>query len=589
MLWLSLSGKNLALKIIKDNNYDRDKYLLKTIQEKYPIYGLEGGVDVFKYFEVPKEYIGHIIKCWGKDNIQADSPEIKEYLGRYDKLYVKLNNLPKINDEINYPYEPRPYQDDYIRINKDKNKLIAAMAIGAGKSLSSLIRAKVLQKNQHFKLLIVCPKNCLRNWQTEIRKVYGLPSTRYHADKNKREKLKETLSGENIIVTTYEMVSELDFYNADEIIIDEAHLIKNPSTKRYRGVKKVLDNNQKAGLQLLTGTPIYSKIEDLHTLLKLTVPELAGSRGFFKSRYQSVVAYKEINSKKLRRKIKIPIIFENRNEGELQEKLQTIMFRVNEDEVRTYADNIEFITVDMTNKQQKFYREIALEFLNRNPDEKNFLTEIIRLQQASEGLYNFLPGTRESGKLDFVDEQIDNLYEDEKIIIWSRYKPGTEILYEKYKDKAVIFNGSVPNTRKILGIWAFQGVETIEDEREYERLLEYNKDFNLLPGEAQVFIGTIDERASIGINLQKASKQIVVTPHLAYNTNQQALGRIRRIGQEAAEVNTIFLNSYGTIDLSTLNNIFSNAKQNIRVIDGSHSLTYSQIRELTEELRELIK
>ena len=107
------------------------------------------------------------------------------------------------------------------------------------------------------------------------------------------------------------------------------------------------------------------------------------------------------------------------------------MFRVNEDEVRTYADNIEFITVDMNNKQQKFYREIALEFLNRNPDEKNFLTEIIRLQQASEGLYNFLPGTRESGKLDFVDEQIDNLYEDEKIIIWSRYKPGTEILYEK--------------------------------------------------------------------------------------------------------------------------------------------------------------
>ena len=54
-------------------------------------------------------------------------------------------------------------------------------------------------------------------------------------------------------------------------------------------------------------------------------------------------------------------------------------------------------------------------------------------------------------------------------------------------------------------------------------------------------------------------------------------------------MNTIFLNSYGTIDLSTLNNIFSNAKQNIRVIDGSHSLTYSQIRELTEELRELIK
>ena len=58
----------------------------------------------------------------------------------------------------------------------------------------------------------------------------------------------------------------------DLVIVDEAHHIRNSSTKAYEAVKYFVDNADAA--VFLTATPIQMGNEDLYTLLNLLAPDL---------------------------------------------------------------------------------------------------------------------------------------------------------------------------------------------------------------------------------------------------------------------------------------------------------------------------
>ena len=57
----------------------------------------------------------------------------------------------------------------------------------------------------------------------------------------------------------------------DLIVIDEAHHLKNPETKRHRVVRR-LSKNAKA-LVMLTATPIQLRTADLYNLLSILLPD----------------------------------------------------------------------------------------------------------------------------------------------------------------------------------------------------------------------------------------------------------------------------------------------------------------------------
>ena len=134
--------------------------------------------------------------------------------------------------------------------------------------------------------LIICPASVIGQWEMEVKSKVQKDTLNmfvYHGSKRKRSA--EALAKHDIILTTYgtvqsEVKSEIDRSSKESeehvtksellqivwerIILDEAHEIRNPSTKTSRSV--CLLNAKKRWC--LTGTPIQNKESDLYSLLR---------------------------------------------------------------------------------------------------------------------------------------------------------------------------------------------------------------------------------------------------------------------------------------------------------------------------------
>jgi len=70
---------------------------------------------------------------------------------------------------------------------------------------------------------------------------------------------------------------------ADHLIIDEAHNLKNPTSQRSKAFREHLMGM--SSMQLLTGTPMHNKPQDVHQMTEMVSPGLLGTRAQFISRY----------------------------------------------------------------------------------------------------------------------------------------------------------------------------------------------------------------------------------------------------------------------------------------------------------------
>jgi SNF2 family DNA or RNA helicase len=209
----------------------------------------------------------------------------------------------------------------------------------------------------------------------------------------------------------------------------------------------------------------------------------------------------------------------------------------------------------------------------------------MKLNQAAEGLFNFTElGHQDSNKLDYITETIEDLEEDEKLIIWSRFKPITYLLYSKYREKAILLNGDVPAAQVELGIFAFNGLETGEELKRYEQLQNRQKGWNFRPGSAQLCFATSSEVGSLGLDLQRyCSRQIVSVQADLWATDEQTLSRISRIGQKE-KVFSEFLLSNLTTEAARLERKLEKYKNNINILEGSTSITYNDLESMIEEI-----
>ncbi|KAF5208145.1 Chromatin remodeling [Thalictrum thalictroides] len=154
------------------------------------------------------------------------------------------------------------------------------------------------------RVLVVAPKTLLAHWVKELRLVGLSEKIREYFGtclKARQYELQHIFQNTGILLTTYDIVRTnykslrgdsyfLDEANEDIItwdytILDEGHIIKNPSTQRAKSLLEIPSGHR----IIISGTPIQNNLKELWALFTFCCPELLGDKKEFKDRYESAI------------------------------------------------------------------------------------------------------------------------------------------------------------------------------------------------------------------------------------------------------------------------------------------------------------
>lgn len=184
----------------------------------------------------------------------------------------------------------KPYQKVglgwMVLMQKQGLNAILADEMGLGKTVQVIaFLARLRETNGPSVHLIVVPSSTIDNWNYELRRWW--PSVRvlnYYGTQEDRAQLRHKLTrGKqrdkqvDVLLTTYNMVTskgdDRAFFKKfliNYVVYDEAHMLKNFSTKRYQTLLKIRSKRK----LLLTGTPLQNNLVELMSLMYFVMPEL---------------------------------------------------------------------------------------------------------------------------------------------------------------------------------------------------------------------------------------------------------------------------------------------------------------------------
>ena len=591
----------LKIKVLRGPDFEEQRDLVKKLYNKVPIYGLEDGRDKFLYWEVPRNQMLEILRMFKDSEIVIQSNKAKDLIKYYRNLMSPIDSLPRFKGALTgIKRNLFKHQEDFVRLPVSRDRLICAFDPGLGKALTSLARVHVLGGG---KTLVVCPNSIMENWVTEIQESYieDKSCVIYHGTIKKREKLKDIARSADIVICPYTMVKELSDIPFKHIIIDEAQIVSRMNLKRT-AVKNMLNKNPESSVQLLSGTPVLHKPSDLWSLTDLLYPELAGDRESWKNRYERVVrvivkpitvkdrsgqVVLDPNTMKPMVRMKtIPVEVVPKNLDELHERTKSYMFRVARNEFVNFEESVDVTFVPLKGKQiplmQQIGKQAAVQLLDRTLDIPSQLAALTRFLQVCEGAFNLEPDWRDSGKVDYVKEIFTGI--DDKLVVWSRFKPITYLLQQLYPKEMVMLNGDMSREERALAIWSFHGVANDQEAEKFKTWRDkYSWKFD--PGEARGLSGVIDRYSSLGYNLHRGSRQIVTSFSWNGTVNEQAFSRIKRIGQTADLVYTEYVVS-DDIERRALALVMSNLEACQHIVDGKDSISYKSLQPIKVALSE---
>lgn len=221
------------------------------------------------------------------DNLLDDLPEV-ETDGFWDTLREKIHTFKEvtsIDPPAGLQATLRGYQQQglsYLNFLREYGfGGILADEMGLGKTIQTLSFIQhMVERGDNGPNLIVVPTSVLPNWDREAAKfvpelkrliIYG----------TRRENMFKQINNANLVVTTYALLrrdlEELQKYEFNSIILDEAQNIKNPNTITARSVRKI---NAQQRL-CLSGTPIENNLFELWSLFEFLMPGFLGSQHAF--------------------------------------------------------------------------------------------------------------------------------------------------------------------------------------------------------------------------------------------------------------------------------------------------------------------
>ncbi|HLJ82344.1 MAG TPA: DEAD/DEAH box helicase, partial [Ktedonobacterales bacterium] len=169
---------------------------------------------------------------------------------------------------------PHPYQLQVVQqVLRDKAPAaILADEVGLGKTIeAALIYKELALRGAVRSALVLAPKALLSQWQEELRE-------RFDEDfvLTDEKRFRGFDREPRVICSLPQFVRSFNKIGGrpwDLLIVDEAHLLANPDSKRRRSVAQLRTRWR----LLLTATPVANKLTDLYSLIDLIAPGKLGT------------------------------------------------------------------------------------------------------------------------------------------------------------------------------------------------------------------------------------------------------------------------------------------------------------------------
>ena len=408
------------------------------------------------------------------------------------------------------------------------------MEMGCGKSLVGVSLAGCLyQYGTVGRVLVVAPLSILGVWQEEFGKFadfpYSLTVLNGSLAKKKEQLANVENNGLQIVVVNYEsawrLEKELLAYNADLIIADEAHRMKENRSKQSQGMHHIGD---KARYKLLlTGTVITNKELDVFSQYRFLNPQIFGTSFFaFRNQYFDMGGYGNHTP-----------IFRKYKTTDFLQKLHSVAFRVTKAECLDLPEITEEVrTVDLEDNAFEIYKGIEdesyAELEKSEVTAPNILTRLMRLSQITGGHLKDDDGkmnTVSKAKLAALSDIIDSCVEEnKKLVIMGRFVAELDDIQAQLEKKKI-------------GYAVVRG-DVKDRDKEIQR---FQRD-----DACRVFVGQI-AAAGLGITLTAASTMVFYSLDYSMANFEQAKARIHRAGQKE-NCHYIYLVCRNTLDRKVL-------------------------------------
>jgi SNF2 family DNA or RNA helicase len=334
-----------------------------------------------------------------------------------------------------------------------------------------------------------------------------------------------------IISTVNKIVTENSF-----IVVDESHYIKGHNSACTKWITRIGERSKYR--LILTGTPISQGIVDLYAQMKFLSPKILGYNSFY-SFAANHLEYSE----------KYPgLIVKAHNVGHITNRINPFVYQITKEECLDLPKKVyKRFWFNMTNEQRDYYDYVKEFFLKKIEYEDIIDSFLIfqlfsALQQVVSGYHHDIKAKKviplKHNRIDILNEIIEEIPKDKKIIIWAKYNYDIEqikkYLANNQNNKVSLFYGK------------------LNEQQRQEQLDLFRK-------ENRFFLAT-QSCGGQSITLNESTYTIFYNNEFKYANRIQAEDRNHRIGQTNTVVYSDVLCNH-SIDAMIDANLYK--KQNI--------------------------
>ncbi len=553
----------------------------KFIRDENRLYPLPNG----EFFLIPQEWmtkykaLAQFAKKDG-DHLRLEKSQymLLSEIGLQEDTNFKIEQLNDFQISPLLRAELRPYQLDGVKwlVQLYQNDLGACLAddMGLGKTLqtiAALLHAKTQKAEQNLDnngqqlglfqsadadflkplhALIVLPASLVFNWEAELQRFAPSLSVYRHIG-NKRHKDTRLLMRFDVLLTTYQtalrdvdLLQKIDF---EYIVLDESQQIKNKDSKVFKAIN---DLNARHKISL-SGTPIENSLADLWSQMQFINPNLLGSFPFFQREFITPIEKRNDEGKKARLRSLVAPYLLRRTKEEVAKDLPPLT-------VSLHYCEMEPEQKKLYEKEKSAARNLLLDnFQSDNPQfQVVVLQTLTKLRQLVNHPKLVYPDfDKESGKFTEVLEQWDVIRRSgHKTLIFSSFVKYLDLFRSDFESKNQAFSwlvGDLTQQQRKAEIEKFQG-----------------------NAEVQSFLISI-KSGGAGLNLTAADYVFILDPWWNPFTEQQAIARAHRIGQDKNVIALKFITK-DSIEEKILQLQERKTQLAENIIEGSGALKFSR-------------